>query len=175
MHYAIVGICMIVGCSAAAGADQVWTELRAIGPTQTLTYSTCSPEECFDEGITRALGCSTTGGDGFFEMAAREDSLQIVNAVAGLEAMKPSVTLVIGEEDTAVTVGEMTLSHNDMDGGWNVQLKGHQFSDLFTAIAESDLSKPVRILVSRAEFELNPSREDANRLKALAMLCDPRG
>jgi hypothetical protein len=82
---------------------------------------------------------------------------------------------MIGDSSFSAVVPEMTLTHNDMDGGWDVQLEAYQFSELFNALAEADLSMPIRFVVEGEEFDLNPSREAGEGLKALAMLCDPRG
>jgi hypothetical protein len=90
MRLLLVAIWVPLQCSTALGADQMWTELRAGEEAQTRAYSRCSPDECFGEGITHILGCSSAGG-GFFIITTSDRNLEIVEAIAALEASTPGV------------------------------------------------------------------------------------
>src|SRR5688572_20250202 len=54
---------MLLG-ETRAQEDRVWTELFSDEFRSGLSYSGCSPDECFGEAVTLSLGCEKTVGSG---------------------------------------------------------------------------------------------------------------
>lgn len=169
MRIQLVGVFLMASVAVALGQDQVWTELTASGATQTLAYSTCPPDECFHEAVTHVIGCSAAVGRSYVEIISHPRGLEIVEAVTSF-GPSAKVAMTAGEAQQSAAVDQMTLSHNAMNGAWDVLLTGYEFAGLFRAVAEGR-GNAVYLEVAGEKFDLAPNPEALAHLKALAGLC----
>lgn len=173
MRTRLIGTFLVLSTVAAVGQDRVWTELTSSDATQSLAYSACSPEECFGEAVTHVLGCSAQVGQSFFEIISHSRGLEVVEAVTSFAGSSATVTLTAGEARQSAAVEQMTLSHNAMNGAWDVLLTGYEFAGLFKAVAQGSGDQVV-VEIAGLQFDLAPNKEAHSRLKALAVLCSPQ-
>ncbi|WEJ31630.1 hypothetical protein [Devosia sp. SD17-2] len=159
-------------------ANEYWTELSGDSHRHQLAYSTCSPDECFGEGVTHVLGCDQDADYGFrfayVTVVSDSRNLTTVTELGSLPWDDQILQLELGRLTATAQVYEMNLSRNDMNGAWDLTLRFSEAEQFWGSLSHSNKRREALLKALDIELPLSPNRKAADELIELARRCSPQ-
>jgi hypothetical protein len=158
----------------SAQEDHVWTEFFSDEVRSTLSYSGCSPDECFGEVVTLSFGCeeTTSSGSRAVFTVIGDHTVELANKLMSSEFENHKVAMTLGRATVDGPIDGMEVFRNEMDGGWVVTLIGsYGLEQFFAALTTPNLENDVALDILGWSYDLKPNPEDAEKLAALGQEC----
>jgi hypothetical protein len=133
----------------------------------TVAYSDCEGRDEWPECQSIEFGCSETGD----LLSINEDGRAIAARLSeGDYGEHSQITLRVGVASYEISVWDIRLQANDLDGIWSVTLEGSGFGPAFEAIAANPAAW-VSASVAGTSYDLTARTADRPLLVAMAKTC----
>ncbi|MBX3577598.1 MAG: hypothetical protein KF723_10320 [Rhizobiaceae bacterium] len=141
---------------------------------RTIAYSACDESESWQECVSHDLSCGEVGGLTLLLLGAEGggfNARSTAKALLNRDWGQARVRFPAGGNRAAeLTIHEISISLNDMNGDWDLTLQLYDPELLFQVVDERSVSS-IKADIAGAVFDLTPNQDAGRKLLAFKSSC----